>query len=105
MCGSLVISSPDLIHWQLEPTITEEQLRDRFSPCGPILRIIIRCSRGQPIKALPEGMQPEILFGPRDRKYASIEFSDSRAYLEALQLDGQILDGAKMIVSAFVAMD
>ncbi|KAF7776208.1 hypothetical protein Agabi119p4_4601 [Agaricus bisporus var. burnettii] len=81
----------------LRPTITEQQLRDRFSPCGPIIRIIIRCSRGQPV--LAQGLYPDTLFGPRDRKYATIEFRDSNAYLKALKLNGHLLDGAQMIVS------
>jgi len=87
----------------LQPTITEERLKDVFSACGPVLRIIIRCSRGHVIRVLPEGVRPELFFGPRDRKYASIEFKDSMAYLKALQLNGRWLDGAQMIVCASAA--
>ncbi|KAF9452494.1 hypothetical protein P691DRAFT_660928, partial [Macrolepiota fuliginosa MF-IS2] len=78
-------------------TITEEQLWARFAPCGPLLRIVVRCSRGQAINVLSEDFGWP--FGPRDRKYATVEFSDSKAYLKALQLNGQLLDGAPMVVS------
>ncbi|KAF5364093.1 hypothetical protein D9756_000684 [Leucocoprinus leucothites] len=75
----------------LKPTITEEQLRARFSPCGPIIQIVIRCSSGQVTKkGLP--------FGPRDMRYATIEFRDSKAYLKALRLNGHLLDGVEMVV-------
>jgi hypothetical protein len=44
------------------------------------------------------------MFGPRDRKYASIEFRDSMAYLRALRLNGYLLDGVEMIVGFSVIL-
>jgi hypothetical protein len=32
-------------------------------------------------------------------RYATIEFRDSMAFLKALQLNGQLLDGVEMVVS------
>ncbi|KXN83685.1 hypothetical protein AN958_00826 [Leucoagaricus sp. SymC.cos] len=86
----------------LKATITEDQLRARFSACGPIIRIVIRCSSGQPQMTFGEG-KPRAMVGPRDRKYASIEFRDSMGYLRALQLNGQLLDGVEMIVCTSAA--
>jgi len=81
---------------QLKPTVTEDQLRARFSPCGPILKIVIRCSSGQVTKK-------DVPFGPRDMRYATIEFRDSKAYLCALRLNGHLLDDVEMVVCSCIS--
>ncbi|PPQ71781.1 hypothetical protein CVT26_007615 [Gymnopilus dilepis] len=83
----------------LECTITQKRLKEFFQDCGKVTRITIRCSRGQGCVAvaIPEQARTE-----RDRLYATVEFSDSKATRNALAYNGKVLDGCKVIVSASV---
>ncbi|KAF9462583.1 hypothetical protein BDZ94DRAFT_1309482 [Collybia nuda] len=85
----------------LESSITREMLYSTFSTCGTILRIQIRCSRGQAITTgvpVPEGVRTL-----RDRQYATIEFKDAKASTNALRFNGTVLEGCRIMVTVSAA--
>lgn len=79
-------------------TITRERLEDVFIQCGSIIDTKIRCSRG---KAVTMGVAvPLDALSPRDRQYATVEFRDTKAARKALGLNGIVVDGCSLVVSA-----
>jgi len=79
-------------------TITNERLESVFAQCGPIVETKIRCSRG---KVLTMGVAvPLDSLSPRDRQYATVQFRDTKAARKALGLNGIVVDGFSLVVSA-----
>lgn len=81
----------------IDPIIGKEDLEAFFKSCGPVSCIQIRCSRGQAINkgvAVPVGVRTK-----RDRQYATVEFSDSKAVQKAVQKNGDKLKGCRLVVS------
>lgn len=95
---TLTVASDQFIsqYVQLQSTITTSILEGFFKDCGQINRTIIRCSRGQAVIA---GLAvPQEVLGPRDRQYASIEFTNPQSARKALAYHGMVLDGSKLVV-------
>ncbi|THH12629.1 hypothetical protein EW146_g7518 [Bondarzewia mesenterica] len=74
----------------LHPDITEEDLKDVFSSCGAIKRIIIRCSEGY------------VTGHGSSRRYASISFETAEAAIAALTLTGREMFYKKITVTPTV---
>jgi len=71
-------------------------LQEVFGKFGSIMRITIRCSRGQ---AVGVGMPiPVAALTSRDRQYATIEFNDPNSVKKALKMNGAIVDGCRLVV-------
>lgn len=86
---------------QIGPTITEERITDWFSHCGLVERVLIRCSRGQAVATAVDHDTQQ-----RDRLYATVEFTTSKAARRAIRLNGTVLDGCKLVVcSTLRSMD
>jgi len=91
------IRHPFVYVGNIDPIISKEDLEAFFESCGPVSCIQIRCSRGQAINkgvAVPKSVRTE-----RDRQYATVEFSDSNAVLQAVQKNGKKLKGCRLVVS------
>ena len=83
---------------QIDPIIRKEDLEAFFESCGPVSCIQFRCSRGQ---AINRGIAvPKAVRTVRDRQYATVEFSDSKAVLQAVQKNGEKLKGCRLVVRA-----
>jgi RNA recognition motif-containing protein len=81
---------------QIDPIITKEDLEAFFTSCGPVACIQVRCSRGQ---AVNRGVAvPRRVFTSRDRQYATVEFSDSKAVQKAIKKNGSKLKGCPLVV-------
>lgn len=81
---------------QIDPIIRKEDLAAFFKHCGPVACIQVRCSRGQAVNAgvaVPKGLRTG-----RDRQYATVEFSDSKAVLKAIKKNGSLLKGCPLVV-------
>jgi len=83
----------------LSPCITKEDLHQKFSSCGPIVDIQLRCSQG----SLTAVAKPSDNSYFSDVHYASILFTQYSSGHNALRLDGSDLRGCQLIVSASVA--
>ncbi|KIK06759.1 hypothetical protein K443DRAFT_674042 [Laccaria amethystina LaAM-08-1] len=81
----------------LQSTITQERLQSTFTKFGPIKQTLIRVSMGC---AVTGGLNvPAQVRGPRDRRYATIDFFSPIAARKALVMNGTILDGCQLVVS------
>jgi len=81
---------------QIDPIISKEDLETLFKDCGVVSCIQIRCSRGQAVNkgvAVPTAVRTE-----RDRQYATVEFRDPKAVLNAVKKNGTILKGCQLLV-------
>ncbi|KAG6918948.1 hypothetical protein DXG01_010603 [Tephrocybe rancida] len=80
----------------LKSSITVPRLKTLFAPCGEIIEIVIRCSRGKAVTAgrpaLSDSLQSHELW------YASITFTGLPAAKKALSLTGRDIDGRNIVV-------
>jgi RNA recognition motif-containing protein len=92
---SSYLTSPQLYR-QIDPIITTKDLEAFFKPCGPVACIQVRCSRGQAVtRNMPV---PSNVRTSRDRQYATVEFSDSKAFQKAIKKNGSRLKGCRLVV-------
>ncbi|KAG6855132.1 hypothetical protein C0991_006061 [Blastosporella zonata] len=81
----------------LTSTITVPRLQALFAPCGEIIEILVRCSRGKAVTA--GGPAQHDALNVRDLWYASMTFRDLPAAEEALTFTGLEIDGRNIVVS------
>lgn len=92
---SLCLTNPHP-YQQIDPIISTKDLEAFFKPCGPVACIQVRCSRGQAItRNMPV---PSNVRTSRDRQYATVEFSDSKAVQKAILKNGSRLKGCRLVV-------
>ncbi|KAI0676915.1 hypothetical protein C8Q78DRAFT_1000188 [Trametes maxima] len=100
------IAKPSSVQWsfvanrQLCSSVTEEQLETLFKACGSIKRLQIRASGGV---SVPTANMEATFFGlcapPTGVHYATVEYTTPAAARLALDLDGAVLNGRKILVS------
>lgn len=93
------LTDPSYIYvGNLRSGITQERLQFAFTKFGPIKQTLIRVSMGCAVTNVPAQVR-----GPRDRRYATIDFFSPIAARKALVMNGTILDGCQLVVTLSAA--
>jgi len=83
--------------WQIRPHHTMDDLWELFSDCGDIYSIELRCSQGNAV-VIPFAEGETWESRPNDIRHAVIRFFDSGAIKPALEKNGAIVKGCKLLV-------